>query len=346
MKKIVSLAVISGALPALLSGQAVTFNCPEERCQVAPYFAGSGGFVGESAGFDGEDEVTFSVVCGNTTITSSVEPDSDGIVRKALSAADRLNCAAGTSGTLEVDNLLPGGWYWINDDLNSAVSAFIPKEAVAGDQIEPTDPGGVILDTPEDGIGTFVKHSPTGRVGIIPHLVPTRPIKGCSGMVGTESAFDCHLGSPEDWRVTASPSSVRRPLAGAQTKVVTVTLYGENFVTTGAVYGEAKIEHHFSVQGILFNQTVGVEATGRQPGVMTWQVEVAGDDNRCLPANNDPDRGAAQTITFTVVEADGFIPDPPSETVMTTFTVNCPDASAAAAGAELVPENPFPPAVD
>lgn len=295
MKQIVPLAIISGALPALLLGQPVTVNCPEERCQVAPYFAGSGGFVGESAGLDGETEVTFFVICGNTTIASTVQPDSDGVVRKALSEADGLNCRDGTSGTLELDNMLHGGWYWINDDQNSAVSAFIPKEAVTGDQIEPTDPGGVILDTPEGGIGTYVKHPPTGRVGIIPRVVPTRPIKACSGMVGTESAFDCHLGSPESWRVTARPSSVVRPLGGEQTKEVTVTLYGENFVTMGAVYGRAEVEHHFSVQGILFNQTAGVETTEGQPGVLTWEVEVAGDDNRCLPANNDPDRGSAQT---------------------------------------------------
>ena len=211
MKQIIPVALLAGAAPALLSGQTVTVNCPEERCQVAPYFAGEGGFVGESAGIDGENEVRFIVVCGNATLTSTAEPDGSGIVRQALNNANALNCRAGTSGRIEVDNLKPGGWYWINDDQNSAVSAFIPKSAIGNDQIDVTDPGGVVLSRNEGGAATWVKHAPSGRVGIIPNIVPSRPIPGCSGVVGEDTAADCHLGPLEGWRLTASPSSVTRP---------------------------------------------------------------------------------------------------------------------------------------
>ena len=140
MKNIVSLAVLVGAVPALLFGQ-VTVDCPEETCQVAPYFQGTGGFVGESAGNDGDNAVRFFVICGNLTISSSVLPDADGIVRKALTEEEGLYCRAGDGGRLEFDNLKPGGWYWINDERNSAVSAMIPKDAVGNDQIVPVDPG-------------------------------------------------------------------------------------------------------------------------------------------------------------------------------------------------------------
>lgn len=341
MKHTLPLAFLIGAVPALLFAQ-VTVDCPEERCQVAPYFAGSGGFVGEPAGYGGEREVTFIVICGNTTITSTVQPDSDGVVRRALSDAEGLSCRAGTSGRIEIDNLLPGGWYWINEDVNSAVSALIPKEALGNEPIDVTDPGGVILDSPRGGVATYVKHEPTGRVGIIPRLVPTKPIPGCSGVVGSETAVDCHLGSPDEWLLRASPSSVVRPAANQAVREVVVTLYGEKFLTTGTVRARAEARYHASVEGILFTRTTGELRQEGDPGVVRWLVEIAADDERCLPANNDPDRGNAQTVTFRLLELEGVLPDPPNDTVETTFTVNCPDDSAASAAADLVPENPFP----
>ena len=340
MKHAIVAALLS-ALPNLVAGQVLA--CPEETCTVAPYFAGNGGFVGESANNGGESDVTVHVICENATIVTTVPPEADGIVRQALTSANGLNCRNGGKGRIEIDNLQPGGWYWINDDQNSAVSALIPKEAVGNEKIAVTDPGGVTIDSPADGVAAYVKHSPTGRVGIIPRIVPTKPIPGCSGRVDSDTAVDCHLGSPEAWRLTASPSSVVRPGAGQQTRVVTVTLHGENFVTTGSsVFGRGEIDHHLSVLGILFNQTSGVATPQGRSGVLEWEVEVAADDARCLPANNDPDRGTAQTITFTLAELEGVIPDVPNDSVETTFTVKCPADSAATWAAELVPENPFP----
>lgn len=343
MKYTIPLALLIGTVPAPLVAQ-VTVDCPEERCQVAPYFAGSGGFVGESAGDGGDRDVTFTVVCGNVTITSTVTPDSGGVVRQALNRTEGFNCPEGTSGRIEVDNMLQGGWYWINDGPNSAVSAFIPKDAVGNEQIDVTDPGGVILDSPSGGLATYVKHEPSGRVGIIPHLVPTKPIPGCSGAAGSETAMDCHLGSLDGWQLRASPSSVDRPPGGQAVKQVIVTLYGENFITTGTPYARAEVEHHSSVEGILFSRTTGDTPQAGQPGVVRWLVEITGDDDRCLPANNDPDRGNPQTVTFRLTELEGALPDPPNDSVETTFTVNCPDsaASPASGGAELVAENPFP----
>lgn len=344
MKQIIPVALIAGAAPALLSGQGtVTVNCPEDRCQVAPYFEGEGGFVGESAGLDGASEVRFIVVCGNVTLTSTVEPDSSGIVRQAMNAGNGLSCREGTRGRIEFDNLKPGGWYWINDDQNAAVSALIPKSAIGNEQIAVTDPGGVSLVRNEGGAATYVKHAPTGRVGIIPNIVPARPVPGCSGTAGTETATDCHLGSVDDWRLTASPSSVVRPVGSEPVKRLTVTLHGENFIVTGNVSATAAVDHHTSVTGILFSQTGGTATPEGQPGLLQWQVEIAGDDARCLPSNNAPDRGTPQTITFRVAEMGGAIPDPPNNSVETTFTVNCPaDSAATRGGAELVPENPFP----
>ncbi|MCY3930831.1 MAG: hypothetical protein OXH70_03860 [Acidobacteria bacterium] len=339
MKPII-LAALLGVSPSLVLGQGAA--CPEETCQVAPYFAGDGGFVGKSANNGGESDLTVHVICGSTTVVTTVTPDADGIVRQALTSANGLNCRDGGAGRIEIDNLQPGGWYWINDARNSAVSALIPKEAAGNEQVEPTDPGGVVLNSLEDGLATLVKEPASGRVGVIPHVVPGKLVKPCSGRAGTESASDCHLGSPEDWRVSANPSSVVRPTGGQQRKEVIVTLHGASFIETGDVAARAEIEHHESVSGILLARDVGGAPPQGEPGVLGWRLEVTPDDDRCLPANNDPDRLSPQTITFTIAQMDGVVPDPPDGTVKTTFTVNCPRDSAASEAVELVPENPFP----
>lgn len=342
MKQIIPFALVAAAVPALLAAQTTgSVECP--RCQVAPYFAGEGGFVGESAGYGGSDEVEVFVVCADRTISVRVQPDSNGIVREALNAANGRNCPAGATGTLEVDNLKPGGWYWINDEQNSAVAAFIPKDAVGNEQIDVTDPGGVEIDTPADGIGTYVKHVPTGRVGIIPRIVPTRPIPGCSGMVGEASASDCHLGSSDGWRLSVSASKVIRPLGTDPAKEVVVRLLGENFITTRTLSARGEIEHHSSVAAIQLSVDGGQATGDGEEGVLKWTVTVGADDNRCLPANNDPDRLNEQTITFSIAAMDGSIPALEDDGLETTFEVNCPDDSAAAQpGTDLVPENPFP----
>ncbi len=342
MKKLILVAALPAAAPALLLAQSVTVDCPEERCQIAPYFAGSGGFVGTSAGFDGETDVRFFLICGTVAIAATAEPDDNGIVRQSLAEDSGLYCRPGTRGRIEVDNLKPGGWYWINDDENSAVAAFIPKDAMGNEQIEPTDPGGVVLDGERGGLATYVKHEPTGRVGIIPHVVPSRAIPGCEGAAGEASATNCHLGSPEGWRVSASGSSVTRPSGTQADRHVVVTLYGENFITTRTLSARAAVEHDSSVQGVTLRQAGSEPTAVGEAGVLKWLVVVAADENRCSISNNHPDRGEAQEITFSVEAMDGAIPALGADGIETTFTVTCPGDSAASAGTDLVPENPFP----
>lgn len=87
----------------------------------------------------------------DTSTAATAVPDDNGIVRQSLAEDSGLYCRPGTRGRIEVDNLKPGGWYWIDDDENSAVAAFIPKEAMGNEQIEPTDTGGVVLDSERGG---------------------------------------------------------------------------------------------------------------------------------------------------------------------------------------------------
>ena len=148
----------------------VDVACPDEECHVAPVFMGEGGFVGELA--DGFDMANFVVTCGNTTASGSAAGDGGGVVRQLFSMANGLACHA-EGGSIQIHGLADGGWYWINDDMNSAVSPLIAKDALMGDEVMPTDPGGVTLMAGD--YGTYVKSG--DRVGILPHFVPTAPVE-------------------------------------------------------------------------------------------------------------------------------------------------------------------------
>lgn len=347
MKQVIQTAILIGAFPALLLGQ-VGDDCPEPTCQIAPYFGGSGGFVGEAATMDDADttdvdesEVNFLVVCGNVTTRGSVTPDSAGIVRQALTADNGFACQAEGGGTIEIDGLEDGGWYWINDDTSSAVTALIRKDSLGHPRTMPTDPGGVVLKSVEGGAATFAKHEPSGRVGIIPHIVPRAPVPACDGAAGDRTT-ECVLGTSAGWALAASPSSVTRPTGTAADEEVTVTLTGMKFITTGPVDATAALDAHSSVLAVVLSSANGAAPGEDETGVLRWTVTVGADDNRCLPANNDPDRLNAQTVAVEVATAAEVIPGLPTDGVETSFTVNCPAEPAASRGVELAPGNPFP----
>ncbi len=179
LMKHITIALFLCAIPLAAFGQfgvvvdpaKVDVACPDDECHVAPVFMGEGGFVGELA--DGFDMANFVVSCGNTTASGSAAGDSDGVVRELFSMANGLACLD-EGGSIQIHGLADGGWYWINDSMNSAVSPLIAKDALAGDEVMPTDPGGVTLTSGD--YGTYVKHG-SGRVGILPHFVPTAPVE-------------------------------------------------------------------------------------------------------------------------------------------------------------------------
>ena len=166
--------LVSAFITTAAFGQKVDVVCPSEECHVAPVFKGSGGFVGEIA--EGFDEVALFMSCGNRTVSiDDLEPESDGVVRRALDDDNGLACHDKAGGVLRIHGLQDGGWYWIIDGMNAAVSPLIAKDVLDNEQITPTDPGGVTL-TASDW-GTVVKDEGTGLIGIIPHIVPEPPME-------------------------------------------------------------------------------------------------------------------------------------------------------------------------
>ena len=210
--------------------------CPATECHTATYFQGSGGFVGmatedvEGTEMVDESEVAFIVSCGNVTTRMVAEKDDMGVVRQVFSEANGLACAAG--GEINIHRLMPGGWYWINDEENSAVGSLIPKTVLGNAQVKPFDPGGLTLSTQKDGAATLVKHEASGRVGILQHIQPVPPVAGCKGTAAAASS--CVLGAASDWGLTATVMVKGKPVSVAGTTVkraaeaynVTVTLVG------------------------------------------------------------------------------------------------------------------------
>ncbi len=345
MKQVIPTAILIVAFPALLSGQSAA--CEGANCQLAPYYEGTGGFVGDAARVDDpttttdESEVTFIVTCGNVTTRGTAMPDSAGVVRQALTVENGFACQAASGGTIEIDGLKDGGWYWINDDTNSAVTALIRKDSLGHPRVTPTDPGGVVLKSVEGGAATFAKHEPSGRVGIIPHIVPRKPVPDCSGAAGSDTAVDCVLGSPDGWVLRTPTSSFTRPTGGDPDVEVTVTLTGARFITTGTVAATADLDIHGSVAGVALSAVSGAPPAMDEPGVLEWTVTVASDANRC--ASTNPDRLNEQTVTVEVASADEVIPGLPTDGVEVSFTVVCSAVTPSSQGVELAPGgNPFP----
>ena len=373
LMKHITIALVLSVIPAMAFGQVgaidaamVDILCPADECHTATYFQGSGGFVGMATADDedtekvDESEVAFIVSCGNVTTRAVAEKDDMGVVRQVFSEDNGLACAAG--GKIDIHRLMPGGWYWINDDMNSAVASLMPKTVLGNSQVAPLDPGGLTVSAGDNA--TYVKHEMSGRVGILQHIVPVPPVDGCAG--AANAASSCVLGAASDWTIDLTApfgvggaavkingATVKRPGAAAMpnTYNVTATLKGSNFILIGdAPTATAAVEGaHLGGQSFApAPAMVGTgfsEAGAMAAGVRSWSIVVNNDDeDRC--ADTNPDRDISQTVIIRVTSAltDALPAFAAGKGPLAAFSVTCPDLLPAAAqqGQELVPDNPFP----
>lgn len=167
--KYIRVALALCALPAAAFAQ-------NGRCQecdhVAPYFRGSGGFIGTVA--DGVDEVTFVASCGNVTTTGPARIHGE-TASQLFSHRNGLACDR-EGGTLEIAGLEDGGWYWITEERNSAVGPLLRVDVLDNETTALTGAGPGV--TMEEGRGAvFLKELSTGRVGILPNILPAPDVE-------------------------------------------------------------------------------------------------------------------------------------------------------------------------
>ena len=255
MKKLLMIALLVGAIPAVAFSQSVTCDA---CTHVASVYIGEGGFIATA---DNADEVAWVASCDGVTRTGTEPADDDGVVR-GLWTGD-LACMA-DDGEFKIGPVLDGGWFWVTDDSNSAVGNLVSMDILANTPVDVTEAG----DNVEmmKGMGAvYLKETSTGRVGILPNILaepPTAALRACGYNDNTAAAgnsrftvrnSDCALGDGGTKiralgavdPYTGMPTDgtmVRRPLTGTDPAVVTVDLWGNgtgHFNPTGAPTGSA-----------------------------------------------------------------------------------------------------------
>ncbi len=177
-----TLALALSAIPAAAFGQDVSCSGCDH---VAPWLRGEGGFIGTLA--EDAGEVVFVASCGSVSTTGEAQVDGRTAVllfnhRNGL-ACDR------EGGSLEIAGLKDGGWYWITDNLNSAVGNLVAKDILGNEPTVIASAGPGVTMTKGSG-AVYLKESATGRVGILPNILPeppTAPTRKC-GFSGAGTA--------------------------------------------------------------------------------------------------------------------------------------------------------------
>lgn len=163
-----------------LHGQTVTTDCEEDECHVVPIAGGIGGFVGRAK--SGVEKVGVIMVCrgarGTKVVERELTPGTGGVVSALFGVDDgsraALFCEADEDATIELRGLVDGGWFWLHDELNTAVAPLMAKDVLDNRKIAPVNPGSpdILIEANRAGTASFLRDTSTGRVGILPHVVP------------------------------------------------------------------------------------------------------------------------------------------------------------------------------
>ena len=196
LMKHIMIALVLCAIPAMAFGQ--TVSCEACTHEVS-YYMGEGGFIATA----GEDAkmVTYVASCGGVTRTGELTPNDDGMVSMLFSMDNGLACHSTatdddgvTKNSLQIGPVMDGGWYWITDDMNSAVGNLVAQDVLDVKAVDLTSAGdGVSMAMGKGAV--FVKEAATGRVGILPNILPEPPMEAlrkCGahdrGTTGTDAA--------------------------------------------------------------------------------------------------------------------------------------------------------------
>jgi hypothetical protein len=338
----------------------VNVNCaPASDCYIAAFTDASGGFVAAAANEDDEETmdedeslVTVAVACDGYARSGELTPDDEGMV-SAHFGDENLACSDGT-GTAVIEGIKAGGWYWVNDETSSAVSALLPLSVYGNSPTMPTMPGGILVaESPGftvqgveyESVATFVKHGPSGRVGILSHLLPQPPMARCAGTVLNDCVLDAKYSieatipdgddAGTDADEVANGGSVDRGATDAV--VMTLSVVGDGHLPVG----DGTLTVTWTTNGVADSEkTVTTPGVGN---VNNNQISIAAEDGgRC--AETSPDRDVKIGVYVTATPGDPFGAVPVPMPVQFAFWVACPEleAEAATQGQELVPDNPFP----
>ncbi len=171
MKKYLMCALILCAIPAVAAAQ-VEVNCESCTHEVSVYM-GEGGFIATAD--EDAKMVTWVSTCGGVTVSGELEPDDDGVVSELFTMGNGLACMDEKGGTFQLGPITDGGWFWVTDDMNSAVGGLVAKDILKNDMTPITSAGdGVTMMAGKGAV--FLKETSSGRVGILPNILPEPPM--------------------------------------------------------------------------------------------------------------------------------------------------------------------------
>ena len=170
MKKYLTCALILCAIPAAAAAQ-VEVNCESCTHEVSVYM-GEGGFIATAD--EDAKMVTWVSSCGGVTVSGELEPNDDGTVSALFTMDNGLACMDEKGGTFQLGPITDGGWFWVTDDMNSAVGGLVAKDVLKNDMATITSAGdGVTMMTGKGAV--YLKETSSGRVGILPNILPEPP---------------------------------------------------------------------------------------------------------------------------------------------------------------------------
>ena len=260
MKRFLMVALLISAIPAVVIGQ--TVSCDGCTHYVSVY-QGEGGLIATAE--EDAEMVTFVATCEGVTRSGELMPNDDGVVSMLL-AGDYACSGDDEDNAFQIGPIMDGGWYWITMEDNSAVGGLVAMDILDNATTEPTGAGDGVMMT--DGKGaTLLKETATGRVGILPTILPVpemepAPVNVCdyttSGTTHTRETSSCMLGNGGTMLNAQGPvdtftgnrapipngGMVTRPLAAGSTVTVTFDLWGNGtgHYTTAAA-GDARLGH-------------------------------------------------------------------------------------------------------
>ena len=367
--KAVAISIVLALVPAFMFAQGgvsdpakASVSCPDAECHTAPFFRGSGGFVGEldtSLKVDGEDiaEATLVVTCGNITTTASAAPNDDGKVVHLFTEDNGLACDQ-DGGEINIHGLKDGGWYWLHDETNSAVSNLLPKDVLGNTQTAPVDVSGGDIEMTSRDYATLVKDTTSGRVGILPHILPAPPAaaptptpkcgddrrKGC--VLTGEYTVDIMADLPG---LLAEPIPIAGRTIGRSSVawVITVSIGGTGNIK---INENADVTANFVVSGPdgtevpdLYTITTGLTnvASIELPAPVLDDTALANPNDPCRENNQHRDNPITVVVTLDMSAntIPGFTAD---DGPSASYEIACPVLEQGSEGVELIPDNPFP----
>jgi hypothetical protein len=368
LMKHITIALVLCAIPAMAFGQAV--SCDDCTHAVSVYM-GEGGLIATA---DDADMVTYVSTCGGVTRSGELAANDDGVVSTLFTMDNGLACHTAHEGNkFELGPIMDGGWYWITDDMNSAVGNLVSMDVLENDTVDLTSAGDGVKMTPGSG-AVYVKETSTGRVGILPNILPEPPVdatkkcgfadRGRGADTTTLKRFvrvtnECEMGDGGTILLATTTNSftgattrvmdkgsVVRP-SGSGEVVVTADLWGNgsgHFTTdpTADLTSSADVSAllgHPSVSGTSrASRLTGVTYTAKLGDGPTAADLVSGTADGGVTMNTD----TTNVVTFTITaDSDHCNASPPrNHSVMVAVTAVLPAASAsspAGTAAQLTP---------